>query len=686
MLLAVAGVRGAAGMIPDEDWRDYGKDSARSHYSTLEQIGPGNVNQLHVAWRFHAGGSDTELRTAMECTPLVISGVMYVTSPVLNVIALEAATGREIWRYNPFPERPSYHKLWISAGLLFLLLGVAVYAAARLLRRRRGFLPVALLILLGIGAAGGALAFSGSGASSFKPVHRFLARLLPDPRIEQRHLGPNRGLTYWEAGSDRRIFFAGGHRLVALDARTGKPVPSFGTQGIVDLTHGLDRKVERGQLYTVTSPGVIYKNLIVIGSTVSEGPGPVASGDIRAFDVRSGQQRWTLHTVPLPGKPGSETWPRDAHSHIGGVNAWAGMTVDEARGMLFIPVGSAAFDYYGGDRHGQNLFSDSLLAVAAESGHILWHYQMVHHDLWDYDLPCPPVLTTVNRNGSRIDAVVQPTKQGFVFVLDREHGQPLFPVEERPVPASDVPGEQAWPTQPFPLQPAALSRGVITANDLTNLSPEAHAQALQQLQAVAGASLFLPPSRRGSIVTPGFQGGANWGGPALDPATGTLILNTSDIPYLLHIVAAKAGQGYPYTVRNYDDPFVDREGYPAIKPPWGKLSAIDLNTGNLLWQVPLGEYKALTKRGIPPTGTANIGGPLLTRGGLLFIGATKDRMFRAFDAHSGRLLWETELPAAGHATPMTYAVAGKQYVVIAAGGGSIAESSPSSDTYIAFSL
>jgi quinoprotein glucose dehydrogenase len=515
--------------------------------------------------------------------------------------------------------------------------------------------------------------------------HGVVRHVLPDPHAEQRRLGPNRGLTYWEDGADQRIFFAGGHRLVALDARSGHPAAGFGVQGVVDLTTGLSRPF-RGAAYAVSSPGVIYKDVLVLGSMMSEGPEPVPSGEVRAFDVRSGRQRWSFHTVPLKGQAGSETWPAGAAQTVGGANAWAGMVADEARGLIFIPTGSAAFDYFGGDRTGANLFSDSLVAVRGETGQVVWHYQMVHHDLWDYDLPCPPALATVVRGQERVDVVVQATKQGLLFILNRDTGESLFPIEERTVPRSSVPGEQAWATQPFPLAPKPLSRLSITEDGLTDLSPRAHADALKAFRESAGSAIFLPPGLRGTIVIPGFQGGANWGGVSLDPRNGRLLINTNDIPYLLRLVPARKTDAFPYTVANFDNPFVDSEGYPAVKPPWGKLSAVNLNSGEIEWQVPLGEYKELTKRGIPVTGSDNIGGSLLTQSGLAFIGATKDRAFRAFDSDTGRVLWETTLPAAAHATPATYAVNGKQFVVIAAGGGSIAGSSPSGDEYISFSL
>ncbi len=683
LLLSGIGLRAVAAATPaqaDADWRFYGSDPGNTRFSPLTQINSSNVGQLQVAWRYHAGGSDTSLRTAMECTPLVVRGVLYATSPVLEVIALDAATGREIWKYNPFPERPSYWRLWVAAASSALIL-IGLIALLRLAWKRRGKragvlqLSAWLLVVAGAGSQPGF-------------VHRIVHHLLPNPRLEQRHSGPNRGLTYWESGEDQRIFFAGGHRLVALDLRTGRPIPSFGKNGVVDLLQALAEPGGRrldGLSYAVTSPPVICRDLLIVGSAVGEGPDPSAPGDVQAFDVLTGLKRWTFHTIPRPGTAGAETWPREAYRRTGGVNSWAGMSVDERLGLVFVPTGSAAFDYYGGDRAGENLYSNSLVALQARDGQPRWHFQAVHHDLWDYDLPCPPLLATIQHDGRPVEAVVQPTKQGFLFVLDRQTGRPIFPVEETPVPASDIPGEQASPTQPVPVKPAPLVRQSITESDLTDLSARSHRYALAQFRALAGGSIFLPPSRRGTLVIPGFQGGVGWGGASFNPETGRFVINTNEIPYRLRVVDSHRPD-YPFNVENFDDPFVDEEGFPAIRPPWGKLSALDLSTGDALWQVPLGEYQELTLRGIPATGTDNIGGSLQTQTGLVFIAATKDRQFRALDAASGKVLWSALLPAAGHASPATYSVDGKQFVVIAAGGGSIAESAPSGDEYIAFSL
>ncbi|MGA3096544.1 MAG: pyrroloquinoline quinone-dependent dehydrogenase [Bryobacteraceae bacterium] len=683
VLFALSFAAPCAAVSADREWRDYGGDASRTCFSGASQIRKENVRNLRVAWTYHAGGRSDALKSSMECNPLIVRGVMYVTSPVLEVIALDAETGREIWKYNPFPERPSYTRLWAAVALLWALLLAGAVMLRRFVSRRR-VRPIAtpscqfhawLLATVFLLAGGSGLPGRWIGAA--------MRHILPDPMREQKHSGPSRGVTYWEDGLDRRILFAGGHKLIALDARTGAPMPGFGKSGVIDLTEGLGRNID-GLGFTVTSPGVVYKDLVIVGSMVGEGPEPAAPGHVRAYDVRTGEQRWIFHTIPQPGETGYDTWPAGAWETVGGSNAWGGMTVDGERGLVFVPLGSATFDFYGGDRAGKNLFSDCLVALRADDGKLVWYYQMVHHDLWDYDLASAPTLATIRHNGKPMDVVVEATKNGFVFVLDRDTGKPAFPVEERPVPASSLEGEQAWPTQPVPVKPAALSRMEIAESDLTDLSPQAHASALLKFQEIAGAGMFAPPSKRGTILIPGLHGGANWGGASLDPRTGRLVVNTNDIPYLLEIVDAKPGSGFRYGFRGFNR-FVDDQGYPAVKPPWGRLTSIDLNSGEIVWQEPFGEYKELTARGLPVTGAENAGGSIITASGLVFIAATKDRMFRAFDIDTGKILWQTELHAAGHATPATYEVKGRQYVVIAAGGGSMVES-PSGDEYVAFAL
>lgn len=689
----------------NHDWPVYLGGKASSQYAPLKQINKSNVEQLQVAWTYHTGDIWDERSAQIQTNPIVVDGVLYGASPKVSVFALDAQTGQEIWRFDP------------------------------------------------------------SHAEG-------------DTTSMARSLGVNRGVAYWEDGDDRRILFAAGDKLYALDAQAGQLITAFGQDGSVDLRDGLGRDVS--DLYVgATSPGIIYKNLLIQGTRVGEGP-DAAPGHIRAYDVRTGRIVWTFHTIPHPGEEGYETWPPDAWKHLGGANSWAGMSLDEERGIVYIPTGSAAFDFWGGNRKGQNLFANSLLALNAETGERIWHFQTVHHDLWDRDLPAPPNLVTVERDGRQIDAVAQVTKSGFVFVFDRETGEPLFPVEERPVPPSDLRGEEAWPTQPFPLKPAPFARQRFTEDDVTDISPEAHAFVLDSLQELRSGGQFIPFSTQGTVLFPGFDGGAEWGGAAVDP-DGVLYVNANEMPwvasmtdvsapppvsdaslgeetYATHCAAChgadrKGGpqQAYPSLLEVHqrlsqaqvreiiqhgsgfmpsfqqlstaevdalvaflfgdeeeikteeteealsqkEDPeipyafdgyhrFVDEQGYPAVKPPWGTLNAIDLNTGEYRWSIPLGEVPELKAQGTPQTGTENYGGPVVTAGDLLFIAATKDEMFRVFDKDTGERLWETKLPAGGYATPSTYMVDGKQYIVIAAGGGKMG--TKSGDTYVAFAL
>ena len=669
------------------DWRVTGGSPGNTRYSPLDQINTGNVAQLRVTWIYHTGDLPADGHGEIQATPIVVNGVLYATTPALAVVALHAENGSLIWRFDP--------------------------------------------------------------------------RTAPNaPRTPPSHV--NRGVVYWADGADQRIFFTAGRRLYALDAKAGRSILTFGDSGSIDLAAGLSRDIDDAYL-VATSPGVIYKDLLIQGTRVGEEEGS-APGDIRAYDVRSGAIRWTFHTIPRPGEFGYDSWPAEAWRTAGGANSWAGMTVDQGRGIVFVPTGSATPDFYGGARAGANLFANSLVALDAATGKRLWHFQTVHHDLWDRDLPAAPNLVTLTRHPSRIDAVAQIAKSGFVFLFDRESGKPLFPIEERAVPASNLTGERTWPTQPFPLKPIPFARQALGESDVTDP---------KRFRALRSGALFTPPSREGSVVLPGFDGGGEWGGAAVDP-DGVLYVNASDVPWIaamresaaippataaarsgavvyatacagchggdrrgrdrapslvgvrthLSVDAAQdvleSGRGFmpsfanlagkerravleylgysvapgdtvsrlqrpmsPYEFVGYER-WRDSTGYPAVKPPWGTLSAIDLNTGDYRWRIPLGEFAALTARGIPITGTEQYGGPIVTAGGLLFIAATQDAKFRAFDKSTGRLLWEATLPAPGYATPSTYAVGGKQFVVIAAGGGKLG--SKSSDTYVAYGL
>lgn len=679
-------------------WSVYRGDKGSSGYSRLDQINKKNVDKLKVAWTYNTG--DSEKGMTIQCNPVLANGMLFITSAKLKLISLDPKTGKQIWRFDPL---------------------------------------------------------KGESAS-----------------------GTNRGVTYWENGNDKRVFMAAGSYLYALEANTGNVIESFGDSGRVDLRKGLGRDPEKLAV-TATTPGVIYKGIIIQGTAVGESYG-AAPGFIRAYDVLSGKTVWTFHTIPQPGEFGNDTWPKDGFKEAGGVNSWGGMSLDEARGIVYIPTGSPAFDFYGGNRKGNNLFGNCLLALEAATGKLKWHFQLVHHDLWDYDLPAPPNLLTVVHDGKKIDAVAQITKMGMVFLFDRETGKPLFPIEERAVPKSDLVGEEASPTQPFPVKPPPFARQLFNEDEITNISPVSNRAIRELIKNARTGSIFIPPSVDGVVQIPGTRGGGEWGGASVDPETGILYVNANEIPMFVqmkimdeaaredlmadygqriyrinncascHGADRKGSASFPSlinlskrqsekqvasllatgkgqmpafpnitdeekeglidflldsrqarkktaTAANKDKsvdkqvryihngwtPLMDAEKYPGMKPPWGTLNAIDLNKGEIVWKVPLGEYAELLKKGLPPTGTQNLGGSAVTAGGLVFIGATKDEKFRAFDKDTGVILWEYTLPAGGYATPATYEVDGKQYIVIAAGGGGKV-GSKSGDAYVAFAL
>jgi quinoprotein glucose dehydrogenase len=679
------------------DWPVYGGQPANQHYSSLTQINRSNVNKLKVAWSY-----DTGEEGILETNPVVVGRVLYAYTPSQKVIALDAVTGKLLWRF--------------------------------------------------------------------------------DAGIKAEHWA--RGVSYWTDGQESRIFAGVMNYLYALDPTTGKPVPSFGENGKVDLRKGL-RGDYNNHYISMDTPGVIYKDLIIVGGEMPETL-PAAPGDIRAYDVHTGELRWSFHTIPHPGEFGYEIWPKDAWKTSGAANNWAGMSLDAARGIVYVPTGSAAFDFYGGDRIGNDLFADTLLALDANTGKRIWHFQGVHHDLWDRDFPAAPVLLTVVHDGKRIDAIAQTTKTGYLYLFDRATGKPLFPIEEHSYPASTVPGELASLTQPRPLKPAPYARQLLTEDMLTNRTPEAHAWALEKFRTFRSEGLFVPfELDKQTVQFPGFDGGAEWGGPAVDPKTGVIYINSNDVAWTGGLTADKPagtpgeaiyrsqcsichgadrsgsppafpsligvskrlsepqivatihqGKGrmptFPdlsgtqlqsllqflneenstgkseqisdkqeaaslpsgaapnpqkprYSFTGYRR-FVDPDNYPAVAPPWGTLSAIDLNTGNYLWKIPFGEYPALVAKGMKNTGSENYGGPIVTASGLLFIGATLfDHKFRAFDSHTGNLLWETQLPYAGRATPATYMVDGKQYVVLATGAVRF-DPTKAEGVYVAFSL
>ncbi|MEQ1902817.1 MAG: pyrroloquinoline quinone-dependent dehydrogenase [Pirellulaceae bacterium] len=595
------------------DWESVGGDRAGTRYSTLDQINGENVGQLQVAWQYQTGELVNGKGSTIECTPLIVDGVMYITTAKRRVVALDAASGKVIWEFDP----------------------------------------------LSYGPLAGPLA---SG-------------------------GVNRGAAFWvdpKNSSVRRVFHGTSDgRLYCLDAVTGKLDLNFGTNGAKDLREDLDRDVTKLP-YGPTSAPAILDDMVILGFSNGEGPDIAAPGDVRAFDARTGVQRWSFRTVPKPGEFGNETWEEGSWENRGGANAWGGCSVDVKRGLVFAGLGSAAFDLYGGDRKGDNLFANCVVAIDGKTGQRRWHFQTLRHDVWDYDLPVYPNLITIVRDGKPIDAVAQVTKTGFVYVFDRETGQPLFDIEERAVPISDISGESTARTQPIPRKPPPFSVQGMDERNVTDIGEENRKGVLEQLAKLRHGEAFIPPSLEGSVVLPGFHGGANWSGASFDPTHSILYLNATNEPIVFALAATPPGSRYPFNHRGYNK-LLDHEGYPAIKPPWGTLNAIDLAKGEIIWQVPLGEFSELTARGVPQTGTPNFGGTIVTRGGLVFVGGTKDEMFRAFDKASGKVLWQAQLPAGGYATPATYMADGKQFVVIAAGGaGKLG--TKAGDSFVAFSL
>ncbi len=706
-LICVWGLVGVLGDAVGEDrldnfrdWGIYRGDKKANQYSELNQINAGNVKDLAKVWEYHHGDPKGP---SMYSNPIIVGGLMYFTTPTVNAVALDAETGDERW----------------------------VFESAQ---------------------------------------HR---------RAKKVFRGRNRGMVYWEdeKGGNRRLFHFVKDEVFALDPDSGALISSFGAGGKIDLRLNLPVAPEKASV-EVTTPGIVFEDVLVIGSRVPEG-NESTPGDIRGYDALSGEFRWIFHTVPQPGELGYDTWEWEPATRYGGANPWGGFSLDEERGWVFAATGCAAGDFvYGGSRKGANLFSNSVLALDARTGERQWHYQTIHHDIWDYDNPPAPVLASITQGGRQREVAVQFTKMGLTFVLDRETGEPVFPVEERPVPPSDVPGEEAWPTQPFPTKPPPLNRLVMHEADVTNISPVARAFVLEEFRKRKTGYLYTPASLQGTITTPGHQGGAEWGGAAFDPKTGVIYVNINEIPTinrlepiesidpdtatplergrLLYSTACVFCHGpdkrgnpplYPPLanldrtdsqledqIRNgkgimpafsqfsqsqiddliaylrSDDPlpasaeqgdqpasdrapryaqiapfFTDHEGYPAISPPWGTLNAIDLNRGEILWKVPLGEYPELVNRGIRNTGTRSFGGPILTAGNVLFIAGTADEKIRAFDKFTGQVLWEYQLPAGGYATPSTYSINGRQFVVIAAGGGG-KNATKHGDSIVAFAL
>jgi len=670
------------------DWT-YGGSPDQRRYSPLTQIDRSNVGRLQVAWTY-----DTGEQGAMQTQPVVIGDVLYGYTPTHKTFALNAATGVPLWIFDP----------------------------------------------------------------------------------EIKGSGPNRGVMYWADGNDRRVFAAVDNFIYALDAATGKPIPAFGAGGHIDLRENLGRD-PRTQGVRLTTPGLIYRDLMIVGGRVGEAL-PTSPGDVRAYDVRTGALRWAFHTIPHPGEAGHETWPKDAWEYSGAADDWAGMALDEARGVVYVPTGSAATDFYGADRVGNDLYANSLLALDAATGKRLWYFQFVHHDLWDRDLPSPPTLVTITRDGVPVDAVAQATKHGYVFVFDRSNGRALFPIEVRRFPSSNLPGEVASETQPIPTYPAPFARQLLTPDLLTDRTPAAHTWALEQFRTFRSEGQFVPFSvERPTVMFPGYDGGAEYGGQAFDPATHLYYVNANDLAWTGQMAPATGGQsgkplylqhcapchrddrlGTPpqiaslvdiaqrksfadivdvirrgsgrmpafpqldgsavnaiaqFVLTGADTPlgdpgerpasqmdprinhafrftgykkFLDPDGYPAVAPPWGTLNAINLDTGEYAWTIPLGEYPELAAQGLRNTGSENYGGPIVTAGGLVFIAATNhDRKIRAFDKSPGALLWEATMPSSSNATPATYMVNGRQFIVAAAGGGKSPTGGPGG-VYVAFAL
>jgi glucose dehydrogenase len=591
------------------DWPAYGNDAGSTKFSPLKQITPTNVGKLKLAWTYdtgETGGTD-------EITPLVIHNVMYLATPQQHVIALNAETGNEIWKYAP----------------------------------------------------------EGTGG-------RF---------------SEYRGVSYWpgDGQATPKIVFVSESKLIELDAETGQLVPSFGEGGMVDLIKGLDAKIPATR-YSVTSPPAIYKNLAILGPELGETGRYGLPGDPRAFDLRTGKEVWRFHTVPQPGEPNHDTWPDDSWQDRSGPSLWAPITVDTERGIVFCPVGNPTDQAYGGTRPGLNLYSGSLIALDAESGKLKWYFQTTHHDIFDFDLNSAPTLVNVNKDGTDIPAVAQMTKQGLLFILDRTTGKPVFGVEERPVPRSNVPGETAWPTQPFPLKPIPLSRMGMTREEVSKISPQTEKTCQAQFDNLVQEGPFTPYGILPTLVFPSSEGGGNWGGVSFDPNMGYIIVDTRSVGTNAHEVPTDSQGIFSYS--KVKAPFEDQDGLPCSAPPWGELIAVNANTGDIAWRVPLGEYADLKAKGVPITGTPNAGAPIVTASGVIFVGATTDYHFRAFDEKTGKELWSTQLENSAIATPITYQGAnGKQYVATAEGGAGHLSSflrppqeTPAKDLVVAYTL
>jgi quinoprotein glucose dehydrogenase len=610
-------------------WNQYLGGGDSSQYSSLKKINKNNVKQLEVAWSYPTGDTRDYL-----FSPTVVDNVAYLQAQNNSLVAVDAATGKELWRH-PF-----------------------------------------------------------QGAVT------------------------TRGIVYWESKdrSDRRLFTSNAGFLTAINARDGKTVLSFGDNGRTDLRTGLDRDLTNVPPVQGNNPGRIFEDIMIMPIMRAGADYSYTPGDIHAYNVRTGKLLWQFHTIPHPGEFGYETWPKDFWERSGGVFNWNECTVDEKRGIVYIPTATGKFDHYGADRYGQNLFANSIIALDARTGKRLWHFQTVHHDLWDYDLPAGPKLLTVKNNGKNVDVVIQPTKHGFLFVLDRVTGRPLWPIEERPVPKSDVPGEQAWPTQPFPTKPPPYARQSLTEKDISPYIPAGEQEELRQrFRNSRNEGLFTPPSFKGTITIPGVGGGASWGTAAVDPTKGFLYIVSKDVPTIVTITtlddprAATKQKMAPHAppktpvdgaFTHYVAPYTNFQskstGMPSISPPWFQMTAYDLNTGAIRWQIPYGTVPAMVAQGHADTGVMQQqrGGPVVTAGGLIFA-ATNDKKLRAYDPDNGKVIYERDLPAAAEGVPAVYEVAGRQYILICVAAGNGPATGPANQgkqsprppgSYIAFAL
>lgn len=694
-------------------WKYYNGTPGALKYSSLKEIDTLNISSLQPIWTYQTGDADTAAKSQIQTNPIVINGVLYGISPQLKLFALKAENGKEIWVFDPTKE-------WKNG---------------------------------------------------------------PTDRASFHNMINARGLCYWtDKKGEERLFYTVGSFTIAIDAKSGKPITSFGEGGAIDLHENLGREVS-DLIVVNTSPGVIYNDLLILGTRVDENS-PAAPGHIRAYDVRTGKMKWIFHTIPQPGEHGYDTWEdKNAYKYAGGANVWSGFSLDEKKGVIFAGTGSAAYDFYGGNRKGSNLFANCLLAIDANTGKRKWHFQFIHHDVWDKDLPTPPVLTSLERDGKSVDVVIQTTKNGQIFVFDRENGKPFFPIVETKVPTnSDLEGEKPWPTQPIPSLPEPFSRQTLTASEINPyLEGEERTWVEEKMATLRYGHAFVLPGKTPSLIYPGFDGGGEWGGSAVDPQEDILWVNSNEMPWIMEMKAVKkrevkeetiyaagkrlfeeqcavchgenkkglgnnpslenissrynqltlttllnsgrrmmpsfkrlpdaekdaiaayllalpngkqmyverdkrketAYDQVPYKMAGYNK-FLTPKGNPAISPPWGSLNAINLKTGKLLWKVPLGEYPELKKKGVPPTGTENYGGPVVTAGGLVFIAGTPDKMFRAFNKMNGKLVWSYELPFAAFATPAMYKIGDKQFITIACGGGKL--KSTSGDAYVTFAI